>query len=109
MRVFHWLLAAIAGATVTVLGATAWATRVYFNIEDLMNKAATAERQTNERIASWTAWRIEVDAHFRAIDSRTGDRWTRASMRDYSAQLGYMNPSLKAPDVDIIANRQTAP
>lgn len=109
LRVLHWIIGGIIGASLSVIGAAIWASRVYYDIQHLIVTEAKQDLATQERIATWSAWRQDMDAHLRAIDGRTGDRWTRGSMRDYSSQLGYLNPALKMPDPDIIANRQTAP
>lgn len=108
-RMMRWLIGAIVGCSITILGATVWATKTYLKLDELVSIVATNERATADRLIAWTSWRNEVDAHFRAIDNRTGDRWTAGSMRDYNSQLGTLNRTLVLPDVDVIKARQTAP
>lgn len=109
MHVLKWLLGAIVGASMTVLGAAVWATKVFLKIEEMSASMVRQETATNERIVYWTAWKNDIDAHLRAIDARTGDRWTTSSMRDYNSQLGALNRTLVLPDVDIIKSRQSSP
>lgn len=108
-QLMRWLITAIIGCAVSVLGAAVWATKTYMKLDDLVSIVAKQEQATADRLIAWSNWRSDVDSHFRLIDNRTGDRWTRTSMRDYNNQMGYLNPTLKLPDPDIIANRQTTP
>lgn len=109
MRVLIWIIVAICGSLVTIIAAAVWMDRVYIEIKAIGVRQQVQEAATNDRIATWAVWRQEVDSHLRAIDGRTGDRWTRASQRDYNSQLGTLNRTLILPDVDIIGNRQGPP
>lgn len=106
LRVIHWILVGITGCFVSVAGAAIWATKTYIKLDQVVESQTRMELATEKRIIEWGAWRESVDAKLRGMDARTSDRWTRSSMRDYSAQMSNLNPSMKVPDPDVIASRQ---
>ncbi len=109
MRVLIWIVVAIFGSLMTIIAAAIWADRIYVEIKTLGTSMTRQEAATDRRIGEWNIWRTEVDAHFRTIDNRTSDRWTRSAQRDYNAQLGYLNPGIKTPDPDAIIQRLSSP
>lgn len=109
LMLLKWLISAMIGSTLSVLGAAIWATKVYIKIDGMNQRVMDNEIASKIRLEEWNRWRASIDEHFRQVDGRTGDRWTRSFMREYSAQVGYLNPAIKVPDPDHIANRGTPP
>lgn len=107
LRILHWIAAGFVGAAMAVAGASAWATRIHLDIQQLIANDALQHRETVERIALWTAWRDGVDAKLRTLESGSGDRWKRSYQREWAAELRHGNPMLSVPDIDAIANRQS--
>jgi len=56
---------------------------------------------------------MRAESNFRELnaklDNASGDRWKKSYMRQYSSEVGWMNPTLKLPNVDDIADRLSKP
>lgn len=103
LRVLTWVIVTMAGGAISFAIAVIFAHGLYQDVQTLLRHTEIQDRQTTERIVNWTQWRVEVDAKLQRLG---GDRWSRTNEREFDAQMGYLNPTLKVPDPDIFAERQ---